>query len=61
MCYGSAVTAIMRDGIDVLVPEDRVLQARERIEELERTRHSAQGRRSRGAGSTETRTDPHVS
>jgi hypothetical protein len=34
--YGSAVTAIMRDGIDVMVPEDRLLEARERIEELER-------------------------
>lgn len=37
MYYGSAVTAIMRDGIDVLVPEDRLLEARELIEELERT------------------------
>ncbi len=37
MYYGSAVTAIMRDGIDVLVPEDRLLEARQALEALERT------------------------
>lgn len=35
--YGSAVEALMRHGIDVLVPADRLLEARELIEELERT------------------------
>jgi Putative prokaryotic signal transducing protein len=35
--YGSAVEALMRHGIDVLVPEDRLLEARELIEALERT------------------------
>jgi hypothetical protein len=33
--YGSAVEALMRHGIDVLVPEDRLLEARELIEQLE--------------------------
>ena len=36
MYYGSAIAAIMRDGIDVLVPEDRLLEARTVLEELER-------------------------
>lgn len=34
--YGPAVEALMRQGIDVLVPEDRVFEARALIEELER-------------------------
>ncbi|MGH2691264.1 MAG: putative signal transducing protein [Actinomycetota bacterium] len=33
--YGSAVEALMRHGIDVLVPEDRLLEAREILEALD--------------------------
>lgn len=35
--YGSAVEALMRHGIDVLVHEHRLLEARALITELERT------------------------
>jgi hypothetical protein len=35
--YGPAVEASMRHGIDILVPENRLPDARELIEELERT------------------------
>jgi hypothetical protein len=34
--YGPAVEALMRHGIDVLVREDRLLEARQLLDELER-------------------------
>lgn len=37
MYYGSAIEAALRHGIDVLVPEDRLLEARQSFEELERS------------------------